>query len=306
MCGRTVWPAFSGTTLVASTTAISATNTAPTVNASDSFTISVTSDSGGTVPGGTFKLSVDGGTAISETLTANGTFVYSTSFATAGPHTVLAEYGGDATHAPSTGSVTVNVGGTTSGSGSFSISATNITVAQGSAGTSTITVTPSGGYKGTVVFSLSATSSDLANACNGPISNAVVTGTASVTTTVTVDTNAANCLATGTFRKPLGEQRIHVAGMGSLWSGRGGPISVAILFLVALFAGILGRRSRRLQIMIGVVLLTAFGFASTGCGGSSNSIPNPPKGTYTLTLTGTDSSSATIPAATTTFTLTID
>jgi hypothetical protein len=276
------------------------------VNVSDTFTISVTSDSGATVPGGTIQLSVDGGTAVSETLSANGTYVYSTSFATAGPHTVLAEYGGDATHAPSTGSVTVNVGGTSSGSGSFSISATSITVAQGSAGTSTIKVTPTGGYKGTVVFSLSTTNSNLANACNGPIANAVVTGTASVTTTVTVDTNGANCLATGTYRKPMAEQRIHVAGMGFVWSGRGGPISVAILVLVALFAGILGRRSRRLRILAGVVLLSAFGFAATGCGGNSNSVSNPPKGTYTLTLTGTDSSSATIPAATTTITLTID
>jgi disulfide bond formation protein DsbB len=94
--------------------------------------------------------------------------------------------------------------------------------------------------------------------------------------------------------------------MGFVWSGRGGPISVAILVLVALFAGILGRRSRRLRILAGVVLLSAFGFAATGCGGNSNSVSNPPKGTYTLTLTGTDSSSATIPAATTTITLTID
>ena len=139
------WPVFTGTVLVASTTSISATNTAPTVNTSDSFTISVTSESGGTVPGGTFKLSVDGGTAVSETLTANGTFIYSTSFATAGPHTVLAEYGGDATNAPSTGSITVNVSGTTSGSGSFKLAATNLTVSQGSSGTSTITVTPAGG-----------------------------------------------------------------------------------------------------------------------------------------------------------------
>jgi hypothetical protein len=297
-----VWPASTGTSLIATTTSITAANSAPTINVSDNFTISVTSTTGSTIPTGTVDVSVDGGTAVTETLTANGTYVYSTTFTTAGTHTVTADYSGDTTHASSSASATITAAGTTSGSGSFSISATNITVAQGSAGTSTITVKPTGGYTGTVVFSLTTTNSALANACNGPISNAVVTGTASVTTTVTVDTNAANCLATGAYRK----QRIHVAGMGWTMSGPGAPIAAAFLFLIALLAGILGRHSRKLRVMAGVILLATFGLAFTGCGSNgSSSVSNPPKGSYTLTLTGTDSVSTTIPAATTTLTLTI-
>jgi hypothetical protein len=243
---------------------------------------------------------------VTETLTSNGTYVYSATFTTAGAHTLLASYSGDTTHASSTGSVTVTVGGVSTGKGSFSLSATSVTVASGSAGTSTITVTPTGGYEGTVVFSLTTTSSALANACNGAIPNAVVTGTAAVTSSVTIDTNAANCLATGSVRKGSGKQRIHVAGMGLPFANGMGAIATIALLIVTALAGMLGFRARKLRVLAGVVLLAAFSIAFSGCGNSNSSnLSNPPSGTYTLTLTGTDSSSTTIPVATTTITLTI-
>jgi subtilase family serine protease len=299
------WPVNTGTGigLLDTETTISG-NTAPAVNASDSFTISVTSDSGSTVPTGTLSITVDTGAAVTETLASNGTFVYPATFATAGTHTVLAAYSGDATHAPSTGSVTVTAAGASSGSGTFTVAATNITVAQGSVGSSTVTVTPKSGYTGTVQFSLSTTNTDLENDTCPSLNNVVVSGTAAVTATLTIDTNAANCAVTGQSRKGYGKA-VHAAGIGGGLSGRSRPVTAIAVFAGLLLAGFLGRYSRKLRVLAGVILLATVGMAFTGCGGNnSNTIPDAPKGTYTLTLTGADATTSTI-TATTTFTLTI-
>jgi subtilase family serine protease len=299
------WPVNSGATagLVGTTTTVTPANTTPSVNTSDALTISVASQTGTTVPTGTVSIKVDSGTAVSETLTANGTFVDTITFTTAGSHTIVANYAGDTIHAASTGSVTVNVATTSSGTGTFTISVPNITVAQGSAANSTITVTPSGGYTGTVQLNLSTSSNSLGNVCT-VFSNAVVSGTTPVTTPLTIDTNAANCLATGNSRKAKG-QIIKVAGMSGGLNGRSGPVPVLAVLAGLLMAGLLGRYSRRLRMLAGVILLATIGMAFTGCGGgSSNSVSNAPKGSYTITVSGQDSSTATI-TATTTFTLTI-
>jgi len=106
--------------------------------------------------------------AITETLSANGTYVYTTSFATVGSHTVLAAYVADATYAASTGSVAVNVTAVSSGSGTIALAdaPSSLTVAQGSSANEAITVTPAGGYTGTVGLSFD-TSNDsaLQNLC---------------------------------------------------------------------------------------------------------------------------------------------
>jgi len=191
-----------------------------------------------------------------------------------------------------------------SGSGTFSVTATNITVAQGSVGTSTITVTPAGGYTGTVVFSASTTSTAIENDTCLTLSNAVVSGTSPVTETLSIDTNAANCLATGTFRKG---SYVRAAGIGSGLTGKSGPITAGAVMVGLLLAGFLGRYSRKLRVLAGVILLATLGMALSGCGGGNgNTVSNAPKGTYTLTLTSTDSSSTTVPSVTTQITLTID
>ena len=299
------WPVNSGGTsgLIGTTTTITAANTAPTVNTSDALTISVVSQTGTTVPTGTVSIKVDSATAVSETLTANGTFIDTLTFTTAGTHTIVANYAGDATHAASTGSVTVNVTTVSSGTGTFTISVPNITVAQGSAASSTITVKPSGGYTGTVVVSLSTSSNSLGNVC--PVfSNVVVSSASPATTPLTIDTNAANCIATGNSRKAKG-QILKTAGLGDGLNGRSGPIPVLAVLGGLLMAGLLGRYSRRLRMLAGVILLATIGMAFTGCGGgNSNTVSNAPKGSYTITVSGQDSNTASI-NATSTFTLTI-
>jgi hypothetical protein len=301
------WPANTGPALIGS-------NTAPTINVADNFTITVTSSSGATVPTGTVALTIDGGTPTSGiSLTSNGTATYSTPFATTGTHVVVAAYSGDSTHAVSTGTVSVNVAGTTSRGGTFALAATNITVAQGKSGTSTITITPAGGYTGTVDLSFD-TSNDnsLANLCwaftntsTSGVGTASITSAAAVTTSLTLDTNASDC-STGAAQRTGGKQPLHMLrGVNTSRNSGTNPVPGAAAFAGLLLAGFLGRYSRKFRATAGVIALVAVGLAISGCNSVSGGVSNPPKGTYTITVTGQDSSSATIPSATTKFTFVI-
>ena len=319
------WPANTGAsaTLIGTTTTISASNSTPALNASVTFTITVASDTGTTIPTGNVSISVDGGTPTTSALTTNGTVTYTTSFTTAGTHELLAAYEGDATHASSSpgspGVITVTVAGSSSGTGSFGIAATGVTVSQGSTGTSTITVTPKSGYTGTVYLTFD-TSNDTAlqNLCfefTNTLSNGdgslSITGATAATTQLQLDTNAADCATTAAVRKSGKQSLRSVHGVQTAGnpSEKGGikTAPATIAFAGLFLAGFLGRYSRKFRSVAGVIALVAIGLAVSACGGgsSSNTVSDPPKGTYTITLTGQDSTSATIPTATTTFTLTI-
>lgn len=314
------WPANTGVTLIATTTAVSASNTSPAINASDTFTVTVTSNTGTTVPTGSVTITVDSGTPLSPiTLTANGTATYSTAFSTVGTHQLVAAYSGDATHASSTGVVSVTVPTTSSGAGSFALSSTNVTVAQGNQGSSTITVTPKSGYTGTVLLTFD-TSNDsaLQNLCAGFANTdssgdgTVTVGNASaVATQLVLDTNASDCVLAGDVRKgglvPLRSLRgVKVSSGPASPSNEGqdrAPVGYA--FAGLLLAGYFGRYAKRFRGLAGAIALMAVGLGLSACGGVSNTISDPPKGTYTITVTGQDSSSATIPTETTSFTFVI-
>lgn len=319
----TSWPA-STSTVIGTTTTLSAATSSPASGANDTVTITVASDSGSTVPTGSITLSVDGcGTSYGTTgcspqtiaLAANGTATYTANFTVVGVHTIVAQYGGDSTHAASSGSVAVTIAGTSSGKGTIALSATNLTVSQGSSGSSTITVTPSGGYTGTVYLTIdSSNDSALTNLCGGFSSTAgngdgqvVVSGTAPVTTQVTFDTNAADCavaVAKG------GKHAMHRLGLGKA-SQNNAPnpsrVPLGIAFAGLLVAGFMGRHARKLRGLAALVALLSLGLGLSACGGGSASttVPDPPKGTYTITVTGQDSTTTTI-TATTTFSFTID
>jgi hypothetical protein len=314
----TAWTASTSPVLIDTATAVTASSMAPAANANDNFTITVTSDTGTTIPGGTIQITVDGGTAINENLESNGTYLYTTSFATAGSHIVFVAYSGDTTHAASTGSITVNVPTTSSGGGTFSFTPvpTNVTVARGNSAPSTITVTPASGYTGTVDLSFD-TSNDTAlqNLCyeftnqlsNGDGSVTVSSATTAVTTQLLFDTNAADCVSAAAVEKS-GKRPLHILHpVNSARNNGSNSAPLTVAFAGLLLAGFLGRYSRKFRSLACVIALLAVGFAVSACGGgSSSSTPsNPPKGTYTITLTGQDSATATINASTK-FTLTID
>ncbi len=326
----TAWTA-SGSTLTGSTTTITAASSAPAANASDTFTITVLAAGGSTTtPTGSVTLQIDGGTSHGGTTTTvtlaagntagTATASYQTSFATAGNHQVIAQYAGDANFAASTGVVSVNVGGTTSGTGTFTISASpsTLNVPQGNSGNETITITPAGGYAGTVLLTLnSSNNTALTNLCynftttlsNGD-GSVTVSGTTPVTTTLTFDTLPSDC---GLAVPRTGNPQLHRLGKASTARNTGiNPVPATMAFAGLLLVGFLGRYSRKFSALAGLIVLLVVGLSVTACGGGiggngyyGSQTPSPPTGTYTIYVTGQDSASSTIPAANATFTFVI-
>jgi subtilase family serine protease len=313
------WPK-NATPLVATTTTLSAASTAPTVSTNDTITITVAEVSGGANPTGTVNLSIDGsGTAYGATgssvtpvtLTANGTVTYTANFATAGAHTIVAQYAGDAANAASTGSIVINVGGSSSGKGTFAMafSPATLTLKQGSQGNEGLTVTPAGGYTGTVNLTY-ATSNDtaLANLCvfagTGTNANGSITVASStaVTGQITIDTNASDCV-TAAAVKGRG-LRVIPHTRGSLKSNstpkRNKSVPAGMAFAGLVLAGFLGRSSRKLRQLACVIALASLGLVLSACGGGSSgsgtTVSNPAKGTYTITFSGQDSATSSITA----------
>jgi subtilase family serine protease len=318
------WPA-STTTLIATTTTVTAASGSPNASTNDVITITVAPASGSGIPTGTVNLSIDGtgssycpGTGAAcnltpVTLSANGTATYTANFATVGVHTIVAQYAGDTTNAPSTGSVVITVGGTSSGKGTFTMAfnPATLTVKQGSQGTETLTITPAGGYTGTVNLSY-VTSNDtaLANLCvfagaglntNGSMT---VASSSAASGTITIDTNASDCTTTAGGVVSGHGLRVIPHTKGSLHASNNTPkrsnsLPAGIAFAGLLLAGFLGRSSRKLRQLACVIALVSLGLVLSACGGGGSSgggstVPNPAKGTYTITFTGQDSTTATI------------
>jgi subtilase family serine protease len=322
----TAWP-LSTATLIGTTTAVTAASATPAVSTNDTITITVASDSPSTtIPTGNVTLSIDGcGTSYGTTgctpqmvaLAANGTAIYTANFGTAGVHNIVAQYLGDSTHLPSTGSVSVSIAGSSSGKGTFAFTPppTNVTVAQGSSASSTITVTPAGGYTGTVDLNFD-TSNDtaLSNLCyqfgtqlTSGGGSVAITGTSAVTTTLNFDTNASDCASAAIAKG--GKKPMHRLGpVKTSQNNAPSRVPLAVAFAGLLLAGFMGRSSRKLRSLAAVIGLLAIGLGLSACGSSSSSttVSNPPKGTYTITVTGQDSTTATIAATPITFTLVID
>lgn len=303
-----VWPAAT-TTLIGTNTAVSASSATPNAGDNVTFTITVASTTGSTVPTGTVNLSIDGGgtsykdptsgTTTTATLTSNGTATYTTSFANAGAHQVVAQYAGDSTHAASTGVVSVTVPG--SGTGTFTMSATPVSVKQGASGSTTITVTPATGYKGTVEI---APSSNNASFCYSDTS-ATVTGTTAVTASMTIDTNLDDCGGDAVRSHGLHLYRPSGITTRPAHHPAGTTTRAAIGLAGLFFAGLVGWRFRRSRIVACMLALGFLGLALSGCGGGSSNSDDTQKGTYTVTLTGQDQTTSSI-SASTNFTLTVN
>jgi hypothetical protein len=297
----------SSSTLTATTTTLATSSATPTSGTSVTLTATVSPTAAtGTV---TFY---DGTTTLGTGTLSSGIATYTTSTLATGTHTITASYAGNSTYAASTSSsVTVTVSSSSAGT----------------SGSTTVTITPAGGYTGTVTFSASTSSTTLSNSTSVcyTISDAAVTNTAAVTQTLTFEA-AAKC-ATSSSRK--GAANIRLGNASTLNKSASNPAipvtRAAFGFLGLIFAGLLGRRSRKLRILASFMVLVALGFTLSGCGGGSGTTTSKsfslsaspstvtisagssgaPTGTYGLTLTGTDSSSSSITSSTT-VTLVID
>jgi subtilase family serine protease len=316
-----VWP-MSTSTLVGSKVSVQPANASVAAGTNDIVTITVTAQSGSTVPTGSVTLQIDGGsnfggsTVSNLSLNASGQVTYTANFATGGTHQVVAQYSGDSTFAVSTGVGAIVVTGGGGGSGTFKLSSSpsTLTVSQGSTGNETLTVTPAAGYTGTVTFSFS-TSNDtaLANLCiysdtgfdtNG---NLDVTGTAAVSGTVQVDTSA-SCVTTGAAQTGAHHMLIPHSSSGAAANHKPETsLPGGLAFAGLLLAGLLGRASRKLRGLACAIALMAVmaGLSACGSASSSSGPSKPAKGTYTITFQGKDTTNATITAQTS-FTLTIN
>jgi subtilase family serine protease len=306
------WPA-SPTTPTPITTAItiSTASFTPTKNQPNLFSFSLAAASGTVTPTGNLTLSIDGGgtaystggttvtVPLSGIVTAGtASATYQATFTTSGTHQVVAHYSGNSTFAASTGIIQVTVAAT----GSFTLAATGVNVAQGSQSVTTITVTPAGGYTGTVNIT---PSSSTANFCYSTTA-ATVPGTTAVTTTMTIDTNLTDCGASNA-QTGSGMHRFIAGGHKASLSSRSPSISVAAFsFAGLLLTGLIGWRRRQLRFLSCLIALGLIGFVFSGCGGGGGSTSSnnnyTTKGSYTVTLTGQDSTTASL-SATTTFTL---
>lgn len=291
------------TALTTTTTALVASNTTPTYGASVTFTATVAP----TAASGSVSF-YDSSTLLGTSNLSSGVATFSTSALAVGAHSVTAVYSGDTTYASSTSNI-ITLSVAAAATGSFTLSATNVTVSQGSSGSSTVTVTPSNGYTGAVTFQLGTSDTTIKdNACY-TFTNATVTGTSAVTTTITLYTSASVCASVGVVKR----NAVHRFAAAPAASTRTSTPLRKALPAGAAFLGclvLLGFRKRaRVITLLGCLLLLASaglvtacgGGSSSGGGGSSNKVA---KGSYTLTVYGTDTVNSAI-TATTNFTLTV-
>ena len=301
------WPNSTGSSLLASSVTVTAATSTPATGATDTITITVAALSATTlVPSGSISLSVDGGASNTIPLT-NGVATYSFSSTTTGAHVLTATFPSDTVFAASTGTLTLNVGGSST-PGYFNVTASSPspTVTSGASTIGTLTITPSGGFTGTVTLSSSGSPAD---GCIVVSPTASITGTAAATASYTINTSSAACSGTAAARPGVQKASSDAPGSPrSPWKQLPLPASLAGAFLLLT----LRCRARRLRsklltagLALGLVFaLSLSGLALTGCGGSStatnNIIPPPtndtPAGTYVITITGT--SGATTSAAT--------
>jgi trimeric autotransporter adhesin len=186
----------------------------------------------------------------------------------------------------------------------FALTNTPVNIASpGASGTSTITITPSGGFSSRLA--LSCTVNGPATAVDPPTCSVAappaITGTAAVTTTLTVNTTAASIASNATGHAATAFRKQHHQ---MLALGEGGAL-VAFLFF-----GLPLRRPPT-KTLLSLLLLGAFAAIVMGCGGAQKAAnpvtppanpgtppanPGTTVGSYMVTVTG---SSGTLTASTT-------
>jgi hypothetical protein len=290
--------------LTATTTTVAASPTTSTYGTSTTLSATVLpSAAAGTVT--FFNNSTEIGTG---TLNS-GVATLTTTTLPIGSDSITAIYAGNTAYGSSTSSaatVTVTANSTAGASGS------------GGSGTTSITVTPSGGYTGTVAFTLYTTSTALINYACYDVSNATVSGTSAVSTTLTLYLGTANCSSGAIL-----SGKVHAFQKAKTSKISSNPVSsiteAAFTSLGLLFAGLLGWRFRKARAYFCILALVGLGFALSGCGGGSSSSSSGssgsmsfavslspatvsitagtsgiPTGNYSLSVEGDDSSNANI------------
>ena len=291
---------------IATTTALTSSPTSPVaVGTAITLTATVSPNTGSATPAGTVQFTINGTAAGSAITLSNGVATYTFTPTAAGTDTVVANYTpSNSANSASSGTLTITINGASSGTESFTLSATGVTVAQGSSGSSTVTVGTPVDVTGSVALTATAPST-LTNACF-----TYTNPTATTTGTITIFTSSSACVSAAV-------KRFNVAGVST--TNDNGPSSftpirgiAGTVFLSLVFVGFPALRRRRWPMLCGILSLASLTLVLSGCGSSGNSTStstkststNAPKGTYTITVSGTNGTPSV--SATTTFTLTVD
>jgi hypothetical protein len=226
-----------------------------------------------------------------------------------GSHVVVVRYPGDAFHLPSYSTFAVLVGNVTP-SGSFTLSANNLTLATNGSGSTQITITPSGGYSGALTWTSTYTGGTVAQTFCYLVQSASINGPTTATMSMGEGT-ACSSSPTGS-RAPSPLQGPAQRSSLEPPSKPASRAPVAATFVALLFCGLLPSRRRRFLPILCATMLAIIATTLTGCGGGSNasgsgggSSTNPQPQVYTITLKATDSVNTTITASTS-FTLTVN
>lgn len=277
------------------------TASAVTVTPSNGFsgnvdlTATVTGPGGATsIPTVTFNptpLDITGQNALGSSIS-----VATTSSTTVGNYTVTVT----GTSGSTTSMATLNVVVSSSVASNFALAANpaSVTLSAGATtgNTTSISVTPAGGFTGTVNLACAVTTSPSgavdSPTCTAPAAN--VTGTAAVSSTLTINTTART---SGALRNPLDK----------LFAAGGGLVVAGLLFF-----GIPARRRSWRSILAVLALVGVVGLGigcgssgGSGGGGGGGGTTGTSAGAYVLTVTGTDAATGQI-TATTTVSLTVN
>ena len=278
-------PPIIASSLYATGTSVTSSNSAVQQGASATFTAQVnTSQSGGPEITGTVNFAVNGGSPTAVVLSSSGQAQFTTSFSGSGDYSVSATYSGDANYASSLGVANETV------TAAFTITANPMTInisAPGQSGSTTLTFTSMNGFSGS--GSLSAANCaglPLGSACSFSPPMVTLPANGSATTTLTVTTTARSGLIPTTDNN----RRRHLSQ----------PESVKFVLACFLCVGMIGvcaRITLRRPIAISCLLALAMLLAIAGCGGGGGGTsaggtggggdPGTPPGQYVISVSAT-------------------
>jgi len=244
-----------------------------TVNGS-SVLVAIVQNSGlsGPTPTGTVTFTSGATTIGSATLDASGVATLTPNLA-AGTYTIVAAYGGDSGHTPSTStSITITI--TTSGSTSnftLTVNPSTVTVKTTQNATLTVTLTSINGFVDTI--GLGCVSLPPAVNCQFASNNVSLAGNGTAKVQLTIDTNNPLGGGAAAMNRQPGKTGANLAGLFL-------PFSLLLGCILWRFR----TRHAKLLSMVLVLILGGVAMLATGCGGFTQSSAS--AGTYTIQVVG--------------------